>query len=219
MIDLHYFPTPNGHKITIFLEEAGVPYRLKTVNILTGEQFKPDFVRISPNSKMPVIVDHEPADGGAPLSVFESGAILLYLAEKTGRFLPRELRAETEVREWLFWQVAGLGPMAGQAGHFVEFAKEKVPYAIKRYVDETARLFGVLNRKLEGREYIAGDYSIADMASYPWIETYKRLQQDPNDFPHLLAWMERMAARPAVQRAYAREEEVLAAVKSAEPVA
>lgn len=208
MIELHYFPTPNGHKITIFLEEAEVPYRIVPVNILKGDQFKPSFLRLSPNNRMPAIVDDEPADGGEPLSVFESGAILLYLAEKTGRFLPTDLRGRKAALEWLFWQMAGLGPMAGQNHHFLQYAPEKLPYAIDRYVKETRRLYGVLDRRLDEREYLADSYSIADMASYPWITSHKKQQVDLNDFPRVKAWFERISARPAVERAYARASEI-----------
>lgn len=202
MIDLYYWTTPNGHKITIFLEEAGIPYRIIPVNIGKGEQFDPDFLQIAPNNRIPAIVDTEPADGGAPFSVFESGAILEYLAEKTGRFLPREIRGRNEVMQWLFWQMAGLGPMAGQNHHFVQYAPEQIPYAIKRYIDETNRLYGVLDARLADRDYVAGDYSIADMAIYPWIVGYKKQKQSLEDFPHLKRWFGTIAARPAVQRAY-----------------
>ena len=164
MIELHYWPTPNGHKITIFLEEVGLPYRIKPVNIGKGEQFQPDFLKIAPNNRMPAIVDLNPADGGAPLSVFESGAILTYLAEKTGRFLPHDPRGKAHVLEWLNWQMGGLGPMAGQNHHFSQYAPEKIPYAIDRYVKETNRLYGVLDRQLAKHPFVAGDYSIADMA-------------------------------------------------------
>jgi len=208
MIDLYYWTTPNGHKITIFLEEAGVPYRLIPVNIGTGEQFKADFLRIAPNNRIPAIVDTSPADGGAPISVIESGAILLYLAEKTGQFLPADVRRRVEVTQWLFWQMAGLGPMAGQNHHFVQYAPERIPYATERYVNETNRLYGVLDRRLADRDFIAGAYSIADMACYPWVVPYKRQQQSLGDFPHLRRWFERMAARPAVKRAYERAREV-----------
>ena len=170
MIDLYYWPTPNGHKITIFLEEAGLGYTVKPVNIGKGEQFQPDFLAIAPNNRMPAIVDHTPADGGGPLSVFESGAILVYLAEKTGHFLPTDLRGRTTALEWLFWQMGGLGPMAGQNHHFAGYAPEKIPYAIDRYVKETNRLYGVLDRRLAKVPYVAGEYSIADMAAYPAIK-------------------------------------------------
>jgi len=203
MIDLHYWTTPNGHKVTIFLEEAALPYRIVAVNIGAGDQFKPEFLAIAPNNRIPAIVDHEPVGGGAAISVFESGAILAYLAEKTGTFLPVDVRDRTEVMQWLFWQMGGLGPMAGQNHHFVQYAPESLPYAIDRYVRETSRLYGVLNKRLADREYIAGDYSIADMACYPWIVPHEKQRQDLNDFPHLKRWFEAMAARPAVQRAYA----------------
>jgi GSH-dependent disulfide-bond oxidoreductase len=203
MIDLSYWPTPNGHKVTIFLEEAGLPYRLVPVNITQGEQFLPDFLRISPNNKMPAIVDHAPADGGKPLALFESGAILEYLAVKTGRFLPTELRARAAVMQWLFWQMAGLGPMLGQNHHFAHAAPEKIPYAIDRYVKETARLYRVLDTQLTGRDFICDAYSIADMACYPWIASYARQSQKLEDFPNVKRWFETVGARPAVQRAYA----------------
>lgn len=202
MIELYYWPTPNGHKITIFLEEAELEYRIVPVNIGAGDQFKPDFLKIAPNNRMPAIVDLAPADGGEAISVFESGAILLYLAEKTGKFLPATLRDRKTVTEWLFWQMGGLGPMAGQNHHFTQYAPEKIPYAIERYVNETNRLYGVLNRQLEGRDYIAGDYSIADMACYPWIVPYERQQQQLEDFPNLQRWFEAIRDRPAVIRAY-----------------
>jgi GSH-dependent disulfide-bond oxidoreductase len=202
MIELYYWPTPNGHKITIFLEEADLSYRIIPVDISAGDQFKPDFLKIAPNNRMPAIIDTEPVDGGEPISVFESGAILLYLAEKTGKFLPADLRDRKTVTEWLFWQMGGLGPMAGQNHHFTQYAPEKIPYAIDRYVRETNRLYGVLDRQLAGREYIAGAYSIADMACYPWIVPYERQQQNLADFPHLQQWFERMKARPAVVQAY-----------------
>jgi GST-like protein len=204
VIDLFYWPTPNGHKITIFLEEAGVPYEIHPVNIQQGEQFKPDFLKISPNNRMPAIVDTEPADKGAPLSVFESGAILVYLAEKTGKFMPKDMRGRFEVLQWLFWQMGGLGPMAGQNHHFAAYAPEKLPYAIERYVKETSRLYAVLDRKLAGRDYIAGDYSIADMACYPWTVPHERQGQKLADYPDLKRWFERLRDRPAVQRAYER---------------
>ncbi len=203
MLDLYYWTTPNGHKITIFLEETQLPYRIVPVNISKGEQFQPDFLKICPNNRIPALVDHAPAEAGAPVPVFESGAILLYLAEKTGKFLPAELRGRTEVLQWLFWQMAGLGPMAGQNHHFGHYAPEVIPYAIERYVKETNRLYGVLDKRLADREYIAGDYSIADMASYPWIVHWKRQQQNLDEFPNLKRWFDLIAARPAVVRAYA----------------
>ena len=202
MLDLYYWTTPNGHKITIFLEEAQVPYRIIPVNISKGEQFAPEFLKISPNNRIPAIVDHDPSDGGAAISVFESGAILLYLAEKTGKFIAQDLRGRTEVSEWLFWQMGGLGPMAGQNHHFGHYAPEKITYAIDRYVKETNRLYGVLNKRLKDREYIAGAYTIADMACYPWIVPWQRQQQNLDEFPHLKRWFEQIQARPAVERAY-----------------
>ena len=208
MIDLYYWTTPNGHKITIFLEEAGLPYRIIPVNISKGEQFKPEFLRIAPNNRIPAIVDTVPADGGAPIGIFESGAILQYLAEKTGRFLPADVRGRTQVMQWLFWQVAGLGPMAGQNHHFVQYAPERIPYATERYVKETNRLYGVLNRRLADRACVAGDYSIADMVCYPWIVPHARQQQKLEDFPNLQRWFAAIAARPAVQRAYTRARQI-----------
>ena len=204
MIQLHYWPTPNGHKVTLFLEEAGLPYELQPVDIGAGDQFKPEFLAISPNNKMPAIVDTEPADGGAPLSVFESGAILLYLAEKTGQFLPAGLRGRNETLEWLFWQMAGLGPMTGQYGHFHVYAPESIDYAKDRYRREVERLLGVLDKRLAGREFIAGDaLTIADMACHPWIDAYAKAPLDMTAFPDLRRWHAALAARPAVQRAYA----------------
>ena len=208
MIELYYWTTPNGHKITIFLEEAGLPYVLKPVDIGKGEQFAPEFLAISPNNRIPAIVDLDPADGGGPLSVFESGAILQYLAEKTGRFLPSDLRGRVEVMQWLFWQMGGLGPMAGQNHHFSQYASEKIPYAIDRYVKETERLYGVLDDRLEGRAFIAGDYSIADMACYPWIVPHENQGQRLEDFPNLARWFAAIRERPAVVRAYERAKEV-----------
>ena len=207
MIDLYYWPTPNGHKITMFLEETGLDYRIRPVNISKGEQFDPAFLKIAPNNRMPAIVDQAPADGGAPVSVFESGAILLYLAEKTGRFLPKDLRGRVQVTEWLFWQMAGLGPMLGQNHHFAIYAPEKIPYAIDRYVNETSRLYAVLDRRLQGRDFIAGDYSIADMACYPWIVPWKRQGQNLDDYPDLRRWFDAIRARPATERAYERGKE------------
>ena len=203
MIDLYYWPTPNGHKITMFLEEAGLPYRVVPVNIGAGEQFKPEFLAISPNNRMPAIVDHTPTGGGAPISVFESGAILVYLAEKAEQFIPEDARGRAEVLEWLFWQVGGLGPMAGQNGHFSRYAPEKIPYAIERYVKETNRLYGVLERRLADREFVAGAYSIADMAAYPWIVPHEAHGQKLDDFPNLNRWFAAIACRPATVRAYA----------------
>jgi GSH-dependent disulfide-bond oxidoreductase len=208
MIDLHYWTTPNGHKITMFLEEAGLAYRIIPVNISAGDQFKPEFLAIAPNNRIPAIVDHEPADGGAPVSVFESGAIMLHLAEKTGKFLSADPRKRVDTLQWLFWQMGGLGPMAGQNHHFAIYAPEKLPYAITRYVNETNRLYGVLNKKLADRDFIAGDYSIADMACYPWIVPHKRQGQTLDDFPHLKRWFEAIAARPGTIQAYARAKNV-----------
>ncbi len=208
MIDLYYWTTPNGHKMTMFLEETGLPYRIVPINIGKGEQFAPDFLGIAPNNRIPAIVDHQPADGGAPLSLFESGAILLYLADKSGRFIAPDLRGRNETLQWLFWQMGGLGPMAGQNHHFAQYAPEKVPYAIERYVKETARLYAVLNKRLADREFIAGSYSIADMACYPWIVPYERQGQNLDDFPHLKRWFGAIRQRPATQRAYALAKDI-----------
>ena len=207
MIELYYWPTPNGHKITLFLEEAGLDYRIHPVDISAGDQFKPDFLAFSPNNRMPAIIDTAPADGGEAVTVFESGAILLYLAEKTGLFLPTDLRGRKTVTEWMFWQMGGLGPMAGQNHHFGIYAPEKIPYAINRYVNETNRLYGVLDRRLADSTFVAGEqYSIADMACYPWIVPWKNQQQNLDDFPHVRRWFEAIAQRPATVRAYARGE-------------
>jgi len=215
MIDLYYWTTPNGHKLTLFLEEAGLPYRIIPINIGKGEQFQPEFLAVAPNNRIPAIVDREPADGGAPVSVFESGAILLYLAEKTGKFLPADVRGRTEVMQWLFWQMAGLGPMAGQNHHFVQYAPEKVPYAIDRYVKETARLYGVLNKRLADRPFVAGEYSIADIAAYPWVVPHEKQLQKLEDFPHLKRWFETIAARPATVRAYQQAKRIAAQAAAA----
>lgn len=214
MIDLHYWPTPNGHKVTLLLEElveAGqpLPYTIVPVNIGAGEQFEPDFLAIAPNNRMPAIVDHAPADGGAPLSVFESGAILQYLAEKTGRFLPADLRGRTATLEWLYWQMAGLGPMTGQYGHFNVYAPKKIPYAIDRYTREANRLLGVLDKRLQGRAFIVGDdYTIADMACYPWIAPYTSAPIDLEPYPEVRRWQAAIRARPATKRAYALTKQV-----------
>ena len=213
MIDVYYWPTPNGHKITIFLEETGLAYRIVPVNIGRGDQFQPDFLKIAPNNRMPAIVDQAPQDGSGPMAVFESGAILMYLAEKAGRFLPAELRSRYDVLQWLFWQVAGLGPMAGQNHHFSNYAPEKLPYAVDRYVKETSRLYAVLDARLADREYVAGQYSIADMASYPWIVPHQRQQQNLDEFPNLKRWFDTIRDRPAVVRAYEKGKQV-----SAQPV-
>jgi len=208
MIDLYYWTTPNGHKITMFLEETGLPYRIVPINIGKGEQFAADFLAIAPNNRIPAIVDRDPAGGGAPIPVFESGAILLYLGEKTGKLLPADVRGRTEVMQWLFWQMAGLGPMAGQNHHFSAYAPEKIPYAIERYTKETNRLYGVLNRRLADRPFVAGEYSIADVASYPWIVPYERQGQNLADFPHLKRWFETIRDRPATVRAYDKAKEI-----------
>ncbi|SER20760.1 GST-like protein [Faunimonas pinastri] len=200
-IELYFWPTPNGFKISMFLEEAGVPYDVKFVNIGKGDQFKPEFLEISPNNKMPAIVDPE-GPGGQPISVFESGAILLYLGRKFGKFYPTEERKRVEVEEWVMWQMGGFGPMLGQNHHFAIYAPEKLPYAIKRYRDETHRLYGVLNKRLEGREFICGDYSIADMASLGWARGWERQGMDLVEFPNVKRWMDGLMARPAVQKAF-----------------
>jgi GST-like protein len=203
MIDLYYWPTPNGRKITIMLEETALPYRVVPVDIGRGEQFKPEFLAISPNNRMPAIVDDEPLGGGVPISVFESGAILMYLAEKTGQFMPQEPRGKYEVLQWLMWQMGGLGPMAGQAHHFRVYAPEKIQYGIDRYTNEVNRLYGVMDRRLSDREYLAGEYSIADMACWPWVVPWKTQGQNLDDFPNLKRWFDAISARPAVQRARA----------------
>lgn len=208
MIDLYYWTTPNGHKITIFLEESGLEYRIHPINIGKGDQFAPEFLRISPNNRIPAIVDQAPADGGEPVALFESGAILHYLAQKIGRFLSAELRGQTETLQWLFWQMGGLGPMAGQNHHFRLYAKDKIPYAIDRYVNETHRLYGVLDKRLGDRDFVAGDYSIADMAIYPWIRPYENQGQDIDEFASLKRWFIAISERPAVERAYARADEI-----------
>jgi GST-like protein len=205
MIDLHNWPTPNGWKISIMLEECGLPYKLVPVNIGTGEQFKPEFLKISPNNRMPAIVDDDPPGGGSPVSVFESGAILQYLAEKAGKFLPKDLRGKYEVLQWVNWQMGGLGPMAGQANHFNMYAPQfnpvdKLEYGQQRYSNEVNRLFGVLNKRLADREFIAGAYSIADMASWPWVLIAKPLGQSLDDFPNVSRWRAAVRDRPAVQK-------------------
>jgi GST-like protein len=208
MIELYYWPTPNGQKIALFLEEAALKYELKLVNIGKGDQFRPDYLAISPNNKMPAIVDRAPADGGAPISVFESGAILMYLADKTGKFIPDDTRGRVTAMEWLFWQVGGLGPMIGQRHHFERYAEEKIPYAIERYARETLRLVGVLDRRLAGRSFICGEaYTIADMASYPWIASHAA-QEGLDSYPNVKRWHDEIAARPATKRVYARGEAI-----------
>lgn len=199
-IELYYWPTPNGHKITIMLEECGLPYEIRYVNIMRGEQFAPEFLAIAPNNRIPAIIDPNGADG-RPTTVFESGAILQYLGRKTGRFYPTEERQRVAVEEWLFWQMAGLGPMAGQCNHFRNYAPEKITYGIDRYTNEVNRLYGVMNRRLADHRYLGGDYTIADMASYPWARLWMNQGQDIGAFPHMQAWLERIAARPAVERA------------------
>jgi GST-like protein len=208
MIDLYYWTVASGHKVTIFLEEAGLRYKILPIHPGKGEQFQRSFLEISPNNRIPAIVDHEPADGGASISVFESGAILLYLAEKTGKFISADLRGRVQTLEWLFWQMAGLGPMCGQNNHFAHYAVVKLPYAIDRYRNEVNRLYGVMDNRLADRPYLAGDYSIADMACYPWVAPHERQGQNIADFPHLKRWLEAIAARPAVVRAYALAKEV-----------
>ena len=202
MIELYFAATPNGLKIKLFLEETGLPYFITPVSLSKGEQFQPAFLAISPNNKIPAIVDHAPAGGGAPIAVFESGAILQYLAEKSGQLMPTDLRDRLEVLEWLYWQVGGLGPMGGQAGHFRVYAPEPVPYAIDRYTHELTRLYGVLDRRLADREFIAGAFSIADIASYPWIVPHEAHGQTLSDFPNLERWFMAISARPATQRTY-----------------
>ncbi len=198
MIDLHFWPTPNGWKITIMLEETAMPYRLVAIDISSGAQHEADFRNLSPNGRMPAILDHEGPDG-APLSIFESGAILQYLGDKSGQFYPTERRARSQVDQWLFWQCAGLGPMAGQAAHF-NYQKEKIAYAIERYTNETRRLYGVLDKRLAEAEYMAGDYSIADMATWPWTRGYKGLGIDPAEYPNFYRWFKQVGAREAVAK-------------------
>jgi len=202
MIDLYYWPTPNGWKISIALEEMGLPYEVKYVNIARGEQFAPEFLAISPNNRMPAIVDHDPPGGGAPLALFESGAILLYLGEKSGRFLPADVRGRYDVTQWVMWQMGGLGPMGGQVGHFRLYAPEPIEYAVNRYTDEVNRLYGVLDRRLTGRQYICGDVSIADFACWPWIVPHQRHGQEIAKFANLHAWYERMKQRPGLRRGF-----------------
>src|SRR5262249_21764512 len=209
MIDVHYWTTPNGHKLTIFLEETGLAYKIIPVNIGKGEQFAREFLAISPNNRIPHIVDHEPPDRSAPIRVFESGAILVYLAEKTGKFMANDVRGRTEVMQWLFWQMANLGPMSGQNNHFSNYAVDKILYAMDRYRNEVNRLYGVMDPRLADRDFLAGDdYSIADMASYPWVVPYERQGQNLDDFPHLKRWFEAIKARPAVVRAYDKAKDV-----------
>ncbi|MGB0671572.1 MAG: glutathione S-transferase N-terminal domain-containing protein [Rhodospirillales bacterium] len=208
MIDLYYWTTPNGHKVTIFLEETGLEYVIKPVHIGRGEQFEPDFLAIAPNNRIPAIVDHDPAGAAAPVSLFESGAILLYLAEKTGQYIPSDIPGRADVLQWLFWQMGGLGPMAGQNHHFTQYAPERIPYAMDRYIKETTRLYRVMDNRLADREFLAGAYSIADMASYPWVVPWQRQCQNLDDFPNLQRWFDAIQARPAVQRAYALVDKI-----------
>lgn len=205
-IEVYYWPTPNGYKVTIMLEELGVPYDIRYINIGKGEQFAPDFLKIAPNNRMPAIIDPD-GPGGAPISIFESGAILQYLGRKYGQFYPADERKRVDVDQWLFWQMGGLGPMAGQAHHFRDYAPEKIAYGIDRYTNEVNRLYGVMNRRLADREYLAGDYSIADMACVGWVRSYEKQGQDLNDFPHLKRWFETVMARPAVERGIAVGQE------------
>ncbi|MEE8253975.1 MAG: glutathione binding-like protein [Nitrosomonadaceae bacterium] len=202
MIDCYFWTTPNGYKVLVFLEETSIPYRIIPINISKGEQFDPKFLQISPNNKIPAVVDHDPETSSGSIAIFESGAILLYLAEKTARFIPTDLAARTEVLKWLFWQMSSLGPMLGQNQHFNQYAPEKIPYAIERYVNETRRLFKVLNDRLVNCRYISGEYSIADIACYPWVLKHPFLKLQIDDFPYLKRWLDQLAARPAIIRAY-----------------
>ena len=204
MMELYYWTTPNGHKITMFMEESGLDYVMKLIDIRKGDQFNSEFLSIAPNNRIPALVDDDPADQGQKINLFESGAILLYLAEKTGKYIPQDLKGRVECLKWLFWQMGGLGPMAGQNHHFVQYAPEPVPYAIDRYVRETSRLYGVLNKHLShAGPFICGDYSIADMAIYPWIVPHEKQRQNLAEFPALKVWFERVQQRPATERAYA----------------
>ena len=215
-IELYYWPTPNGYKVSIMLEECGLPYRMIPVNISRGDQFKPEFLAISPNNRMPAIVDPD-GPGGRPISVFESGAILQYLGRKTGKFYPANERARVEVEQWLFWQMGGLGPMAGQAHHFRHYAPEPIPYAIARYTDECNRLYGVMNTRLKDRDFLAGKYSIADMACFGWASRWQRQGQDINQFPRLKRWLDTLLARPAVKRGMALRVEEASNVSMQDP--
>ena len=208
MIKLFYWPTPNGHKVTMFLEEANLDYEIVPINISRGEQFEKSFLKIAPNNRMPALIDDDPLGGGEPISIFESGAILQYLAEKTGQYIPSDLRKRVQVMEWLFWQMGGLGPMAGQNHHFVSYAPDPIPYAIDRYVNETGRLYAVLDKQLTGREYIVDDYSIADMACYPWVVLHERQRQNLDDFPAIKKWYERIRLKQSVVQAYAKGKEI-----------
>lgn len=209
MIELYSWPTPNGLKVSIFLEEAGIDHKVFPVNIGKGEQFDPAFLKIAPNNRIPAIIDNAPTDGGAPISLFESGAILLYLAEKTGQFIPTEIRARASALEWLFWQMGGLGPMTGQYGHFHVYAPEEIDYARERYKKEVHRLYGVMEERLANNAYLAGEeYSIADMACYPWINVYDKAPLDLESYPNLLKWQATIRSRPAVQKVYATRDEI-----------
>jgi len=198
LIDVYFWPTGNGKKITIMLEECGLEYNVIPVNIGKGDQFKPEFIRISPNSKMPAIVDHDVE--GDPIAIFESGAILQYLAEKTGRFMPADLRGKYEVLQWLYWQIGGLGPMAGQAHHFLRYSPKKIEYAMERFRNEVARLYKVMEDRLQNNDYLAAEYSIADMAAWPWVFRHDWQEQDLNDYPNLKRWFDTIAVRPAVMK-------------------
>lgn len=208
MIDLYYWTTANGHKATIMLEELGIPYHIIPVDIGKGEQFAPEFLKISPNNRIPAMLDHAPINSDQPITLFESGAILLYLAEKTGRFIPSDLAGRQNVMQWLFWQMGNFGPILGQNHHFGFYATEKAPYAIQRFIDETSRLYAVLDRQLEGKDFIAGDYSIADMACYPWVLFHERQKLNFPDFPNVMRWYFEMEEREAVERAYDIPEEL-----------
>ncbi|MBO6826465.1 MAG: glutathione S-transferase N-terminal domain-containing protein [Sneathiella sp.] len=207
MIDLYYWPTPNGWKVSILLEELGLPYTVHPVNIGKGDQFDPEFLKIAPNNRMPAIVDHAPEDGGDPISIFESAAIMTYLADKAGQLMPTDTRGRTDVNQWLYWQMGGLGPMAGQLHHFRLYAQEKIPYAIERYSNEVARLYGVMEKRLVGRDYLTGDYTIADIACFPWIARHERQKMDLNDYPNLKKWFDRIGARDAVKTGLALGED------------
>jgi GST-like protein len=207
-LDLYYWTTPNGHKVTILLEEIGIPYNLCPIDINNGDQFTPEFLSISPNNRIPALVDHSGIDGDEAISIFESGAILEYLADKTGKYLPKSGASRYNVLQWLYWQMGGLGPMAGQNHHFSQYAPEKIPYAINRYVNETTRLYKVLDKQLADQTFVAGEYSIADIAIYPWVRSYEKQGQDIKDFPNIMLWFERISARPAVIKAYAKAETI-----------
>ena len=213
MIDLYYWTTPNGHKITIFLEETGLQYRIVPVNLETGEQFKPDFLAISPNHHIPVIIDHKPTDSEQPLTMIESGAILLYLAQKTGKLLPREVHAREQAMQWLFWQMSTLGPMASQMFFFRLMAKEKIPYALDHYMEQVRQCFAIMDKRLADNDFLGGDYSIADITCYPWVANYAYYKQDINELPKLKRWLNAIKARPAVERAYAKAKEINPKVK------